>query len=252
MSHFAEGIDRKICGYYVHPAADEFPRFEDSEFRELLESIREAGQLVPAVVHGDTILEGRHRALAVEALRDKGVHVELQTVEWEPTEACPTPSQFITNVNLKRRNLTPDQRVMIAAALVPHIERELAERQKSSRIRPGERRNPSGRNQHAESGSADATDAGTESDPPSTTEKNRAKRAASLRGKIAAEADVSFHKGDQALFLERHGSSEQIEAVKTGEKKALRRRPRDQRETGGGSRYGRKTSEETPAYRAPV
>jgi len=212
-------IDRKICGYFVHPAADEFPMFKSSEFEELTESIRKTGQLVPVTVLGDTILEGRHRATVVESLRAGGLDIELRTVPWEPTEACPTPAQFITNVNLARRNLTPDQRAMIATALISHIERELAERRNSSRIRPGEQRNPTGLNQHAKSGPADATAADPVSDPPSTREKNREKRAASLRGKIAAEADVSFYKGDLATYVARHGSSQQVKAVKEGKKK---------------------------------
>jgi len=212
-------IGRKTCGYFVHPAANEFPPMSEPEFSDLLNSIRKVGQLSPVVVEGDTILEGRHRARAVEALRADGQTIELGTVEWEPSESCTTPAEYIANVNLNRRNLTPDQRAMIATALIPHIEREVAERQESTRIRPGERRNPGGRNQHAESGPADATTADPESDSPSAKEKNREKRAASMRGKLADRAGVSHHKSDQALTVKRHGSPDQIEAVREGKKR---------------------------------
>jgi hypothetical protein len=216
-----DGTIRTICGYFIHPAADEFPAMTELEFDDLLNSTRQVGQLSPVVVQGNTILEGRHRARVIEILRAEGREIELRTVEWKPADFCSTPSQFIENVNLKRRNLTPDQRAMVATRLIPHIERELAELQKSSRIRPGEKRNPAGRNQHATSGPADAavSDPDPASGPPSSTERNRAKRAASMRGKLADRAGVSHHKSDQALTVKRHGSPDQIEAVREGKKK---------------------------------
>ena len=216
-----DGTIHTICGYFIHPAADEFPAMTELEFDDLLNSTRQVGQLSPVVVQGNTLLEGRHRARVIEILRAEGREIELRTVEWEPTESCPTPSQFIENVNLKRRNLTPDQRAMIATRLAPHIERELAELQKSSRIRPGETRNPAGRNQHAKSGPADAavSEPDPESGPPSSTERNRAKRAASMRGKLADRAGVSHYKSDQALRVRRDGTADQIAAVLEGTKK---------------------------------
>lgn len=195
-----------------------------TEFNDLLESIHRVGQLSPVVVDGGMILEGRHRAEAVEMLRAQGIPIELQTVQWEPTESCSTPSEYIANVNLHRRHLTPDQRAIMAAAVVPHIERERAERQQSSGVRPGEQRNPAGRNQHTQGDpgdktAADVADAAdTESDPPSKTQKNREKREASLRGKVAAQAGVSHHKADQAVTVDRYGTADQIEAVREGKK----------------------------------
>ena len=209
-----------IFGLKVHPAANEFPMLCGDELAELVESVRSLGQTTPVVVDGDTLLEGRNRALAVEILKQEGHDIGLKSIQWEPTPECPTPSAYIGAVNLCRRHLTDDQRAMIAARLVPHIEREQAERQTLSRIKVGEQRNPAGRNQHSKPKAGDASPApGTKPCPPSTEGTSIAKRASSTRGKIAKQAGVSHHKADLAVRVTKAATKPEIEAVIAGKKK---------------------------------
>jgi hypothetical protein len=203
----------QICGLKVHPAANEFPMLSGNELREFVASVRQAGQLMPVVVDNGVLLEGRNRARAVEILQAEGMDIELEERTWFPASVNETPTQFILATNLHRRHLTNDQRVMIAAKLVPHIEKELAEKQARSRIQPGEKRNPTGTNQHV-----------AKSDPPSSHEAdpktaNKKKLAASTRGQIAKQAGVSAYKANQAVRAAKAAPSEDIEAVIAGKKK---------------------------------
>lgn len=80
------------------------------EYAALLSSIRQHGQLVPAQLHRDLLLDGRHRA---RACRELGV--ELRTERFEGTDDDARAYVLATNVH--RRHLTPSQRAMAAAAL---------------------------------------------------------------------------------------------------------------------------------------
>ena len=209
------GQAEMIAGYRVHPAASVFPMMEGKEFEDFKNSIRNNGQRDPVDVHGDVLIEGRNRAKAVELLKREGVDVTLQTREWQP-EPGQTVAEYVADKNLHRRTLKDDQRAQIAAELVPMIEKERAEAQKKSRIKPGEIRNRTGTNQHSNKRKAEAESLS----PSERRAKNKTKAERSTVGKVAEMADCSKHRAKEALKVQKQGSPEDIEAVKAGKKKA--------------------------------
>jgi hypothetical protein len=199
-----------IAGYTVHPAALLFPEMSPRDFGELVASIEQFGQHEPVVVDGDVLLEGCHRARAVEVLKVRGVDIELRTKPWQPQKAQ-TRSEYIYAVNACRRQLKDDQRAIIFARMAPLIASEQAVVQEQSRIKPGEVRNPNGRN-----GSEQM--AATKTAPPSSRSA-RDKDARSTVGKIAAAAGTSRHKAQQAQKALKTALPADIEAVASGAKK---------------------------------
>lgn len=95
--------------YKIHPAADLFPRLEGDAFRELVEDIRANGLRDPITVVGEeddlTLLDGRNR---VRACEEAGVPPHFTPYLGDD------PVGFIISKNLRRRDLTPDQRAAIA------------------------------------------------------------------------------------------------------------------------------------------
>lgn len=106
-----------IAGRACHPATRCIPLMEDDRLDELVESIREHGQLDPIVEHAGQILDGRNRLLACERL---GIAPLVRP--WELQGG--TPVTFISIRNLRRRDLTDQQRVFAAAEMIEHLERE--------------------------------------------------------------------------------------------------------------------------------
>lgn len=204
-----------IGGFPVHPAASVFPMIEGLAFDEFVSTVEaHKGVLVPVVLHGNQLLEGRNRVRAVELLRSRGLEIDLPTIQWESRNG-ETPAEFISVANMHRRHLTDDQRAIIAAELAPIIAKERAAAQQKSQIQPGEIRNKSGRNQHAPGRSADTAPV-----PPSEKkQKNRQKAARSTAGKVAADAKVSHNKASQAIAVVKNGDKERIAAVKAGKTK---------------------------------
>jgi ParB-like chromosome segregation protein Spo0J len=89
-----------------HPLAELFPLIKGAEFDELVESIKENGQLEPISTLDGTILDGRNRYRACQAA---GVEPRFE----EFTGRDPVRFVFIKNIN--RRHLTVSQRALIAA-----------------------------------------------------------------------------------------------------------------------------------------
>lgn len=236
------GQAEMIAGYRVHPAASVFPMMEGKEFEDFKNSIRNNGQRDPVDVHGDVLIEGRNRAKAVELLKREGVDITLQTREWQP-EPGQTVAEYVADKNLHRRTLKDDQRVQIAVDLLPIIEQERAEVQKASRIKPGEVRNPAGRNQHGGRGMAEPAPAS----PSDKAAKNRVKAANSKRGKVASAAKVSKAKAANAIELQKKASPEVLRAVKSGEttqREAMKTIPK-----AGGSKKAKPYDLETEVHR---
>jgi hypothetical protein len=127
---------KKICGYYIHPAADLLPEATPEEYARLKADIKEHGQQVPIILARglsgeDEILDGRTRARILEEL-----HPEED--DWETygftTEYTDDPVALALSLNLERRHLRPDQ---VVAVLV------LAE---AVRANVGPKRSPKGTN----------------------------------------------------------------------------------------------------------
>lgn len=215
---------QEIGGYKVHPATSLFPLAAGPELDDLIASIERRGQREPVVFQGDLLLKGRRRVLAVRALQERGVPIELQRIEWQPL-GDETPAEFIADVNFQRRDLTPDQRAMIAAEMVPIIAAEQAVAQARTRIKPGEVRNPGGRNGKA--GMAAPVSA------PPAKRASREKDSRSTVGRVATAAKTSKHKARLAIVATRTAAPDDIAAVKAGTKKlsevATESRPRRKR-----------------------
>ena len=202
-----------IGGYTVHPVATLFPLMAGDEFEGLVESIGKNGLRDPIVVQGNVLIEGRNRVRAVELLKARGVNVTLLTVPWQPRPG-ETAAQYITDKNIHRRHLTDAQRAQIVAEIVPVIEAELAAERVKTQIKPGQVRNPGGRNQHTGGSKADAN-----SPPPSDQKaRNKAKAERSTVGKVATKAKVTQHEARRATKIQKHASPEDIAAVRAGTK----------------------------------
>jgi hypothetical protein len=114
----------KTKKYTIHPAANEFPLMGKDEFDELVQDITLNGQTDLIVVRttGKTceIIDGRNRQMACEV-----VGVECQEREWDGTEQEIIP--FIISKNIRRRNLTDEQKAAIIVKLRgPAIKEEAA------------------------------------------------------------------------------------------------------------------------------
>ena len=109
----------------IHPVAEKFPLLFGREYEELVEDIKDRGQLHPVVFHDNQLLDGRNR---VRACNDLGI-APKQT-EWSAPDGV-TAGEWIVSTNLQRRHLTSQQRAMIAADpdILDVLEAEALERQ---------------------------------------------------------------------------------------------------------------------------
>lgn len=204
-----------IGGYPVHPAASIFPLMMGKEFEDLVTSIADRGQRDPVVLHEGKVVDGRNRVRAVEELRARGMDITLLTTQWQPRPG-ESIAQYIADKNLHRRQLDAAQRAQVAADLIVILEQEQAAAQATTRIRPGEIRNPGGRNQHTAEWKADANPAS----PSKTKADSRERARRSTAGRVAEVAKVSHYEAARAVKIKKHASPEDIAAVKSGTKRA--------------------------------
>lgn len=94
----------KIADMQIHPVAARFPLLSDEKMKALANDIKARGQLHPAVVFDDQLLDGRNRILACEIA---GVEPKIDVLA-----ACPSPTEYI--LSTKRRQLTLVQLVAFA------------------------------------------------------------------------------------------------------------------------------------------
>jgi hypothetical protein len=100
--------------YPDHRYVAMFPLLVLKPFDDLVENMRQFGQLVPCVRYKGEVLDGRNR---VRACIHLGIKPDF--VEWRP----PKPDEdvdtqileFIVSMNLHRRQLEPGQRALVAA-----------------------------------------------------------------------------------------------------------------------------------------
>ena len=207
-----EPVCETICGYPVHPAASRFPPMPDDEFKELIASVERDGVAVPVEIFEGRLIDGRHRARAVEHLRARGAVIDLPIVEWQPKPGA-TVEGRVAQHNLLRRHLTDDQRAALALPMLPEIRAELALRQ--ARTRFGSSR----------VGGPDSTEGNsplpqTDGRPQRSSQE---KDASSAVGALAALAKISQHKSRVAIgVLDDVAAgaipSEELDAVARGEK----------------------------------
>jgi ParB-like chromosome segregation protein Spo0J len=134
----------------VHPKADIFPMLEDDQLISLAESIAKNGQRHPITFwengDGRILIDGRNRFKACEF-----IGVEPQYSEFKGTED--DVLAYIADVNLERRDLKEDQKIMALAKIYqkptqgkkldPELRKKfskLAKTQKSAEVRLGHAR----------------------------------------------------------------------------------------------------------------
>jgi hypothetical protein len=172
--------EERIGNYRVHPAAALFPLLadDDTDFDALKSSILERGQLLPILVQGDVLLDGRNHLRACLAV---GVKPRI-----EEYSGPLTGSELISELNLSRRDLEPEERAIITGKIFVMIQRErkgLAQKAAGTRGIEGGRGHKKTPDQN--------------SGPGFIQEKH----ARSTVGQVAAKAGVSRHVAEQAVFL---------------------------------------------------
>lgn len=92
----------------VHPLAELFPLIEGQQFEELVASIRENGQLDAIVLLDGAILDGRNRFRACKAA---DIEPRFENFIGD------NPAKFVAAKNVHRRNLSVNERALIAAKM---------------------------------------------------------------------------------------------------------------------------------------
>ena len=212
-----------IAGYPIHPYASRFPRLEGAAFDEFVESIVATGIEVPVEMSEGLVTDGRNRLRAVEVLRERGLDVEVRTIEWQSLNGG-TIEERIYSRNVLRRHLTDDQRAVLATEMLPAIRASRAARQRASRFNAG-------------TAAADSPPPGTL--PPGSPRSSREKEAASTAGALGSLSGVTTHTARQAINLFDDVEAgivprEEMDAVLRGEKPLCRagrnqRRPKPQK-----------------------
>lgn len=110
-----------------HPIAQIFPMMSGEEKAELAKSIKEHGQREPIVLLDGKILDGRNRW---EACLSVGVEPKFRFYDYRKDGQSPT--DYVLDTNLTRRQLTTSQRAAIAAEAMPFLKAEAKERQRIS------------------------------------------------------------------------------------------------------------------------
>ena len=99
------------CVYKPHPAADCFPLLTGTRYQDLVDDVRHNGLVMPVIVLGDYVLDGRNRLLAADEV---GLSKVLVRELPEDTDAV----AFVASLNIHRRHLTATQRSASAARLL--------------------------------------------------------------------------------------------------------------------------------------
>lgn len=119
--------------YTVHPAAALFPMLDKASHEALKESIKARGVLVPAIMQGSLLIDGRNRMFACEEL---GIKCPVE--QFDTKKHGDDIAGFIIAQNIERRHLTEDMRVMLVAKVrALAIADEGAENQKAGQFGKG-------------------------------------------------------------------------------------------------------------------
>jgi DNA modification methylase len=110
-----------------HPACLLFPELPKEELKALADDIKANGLRNSVVLYHGQILDGRNRLAACKIAK-----VKPTFIEWSGTGS---PTEWVISENLIRRHLTSSQRAVIAADLLPMLEKEAKDRQRLSQGR---------------------------------------------------------------------------------------------------------------------
>ena len=111
---------------------DLFPELVGDDFKKLVDSIREKGQLIPLAVNSEGILlDGHQRLRACEEVQIEP-HYNVFTFQSEEEEL-----NFVVASNLTRRHLNDVQKYELAKKLIPFEQRFAKERSQKGREQAG-------------------------------------------------------------------------------------------------------------------
>jgi len=98
----------KTMQYTVHPVAKMFPPMSEDQFRNLVNDIKNRGQIQPVLMKGSTLLDGLHRMQALEELK-----ISPRIDQYRGADEVGE----ILSRNLFRRHMPPDDyaRIVIEA-----------------------------------------------------------------------------------------------------------------------------------------
>lgn len=176
-----------IHDYRIHPAASVFPLMEGEQFQSLVDSIAVYGVQNPLVSYKGEVIDGRNRLRAVMKLRDEGHKVDLPCVEWDGAGGKMSVAEWVAAQNLDRRHLS-DEAYATAMAAIVRLERKEAKRRKVAGLQKG--------NAHGRKGKESVS-------PDSGPRDHKRKHEQSTAGKLAKKANVSRHKAEQAVRLDK-------------------------------------------------
>ncbi len=107
--------------YLFHELSSYLPLLEGEEFNDLVEDIKQHGQIEPVTLYEGKILDGRNRYRACKILKQ-----ELITREWKPSKATgSTPLQYVISENIMRRHLNEAQKGEIGMLLYEEVEKQV-------------------------------------------------------------------------------------------------------------------------------
>ena len=121
--------------YLFHELSSYLPLLEREEFDDLVEDIKQHGQIEPATIYEGKILDGRNRYRACKILKR-----DLIIREWNPSKATGfTPLQYVISENIMRRHLNEAQKGEIGMLLYDEVEKQVDEerRKKTSETKTG-------------------------------------------------------------------------------------------------------------------
>src|SRR5215471_9839613 len=166
----------QIGKYKLHPAAQLFPELDIGAYGHLKTSIEHIGQQNPIYVQGDVLLDGRHR---LRVCLELGITSDV--VEYTGPLS---PADLIEAMNMRRRDLTADQRAQIQADILTI---QHAEQMKAAQL-AGTKTGGRGHKKNSIPVSVSSL----------APTPSMAKAARTTVGQIAAKAKVSRHKAAQA------------------------------------------------------
>jgi hypothetical protein len=130
-----EGVPDRWQDLEEHPIASLFPLMEGAGRQSLLEDIRDNGfdHYRPIGLLDGKILDGRNRHSVCVELDQSGVLREAPAfARFQGVTGRAPALEWAVSVNLNRRHLTEAQRAVVAAKVLPLLEKAAKERQRAS------------------------------------------------------------------------------------------------------------------------
>ena len=167
----------------VHPLCKAIPRIGETDFNNLVESIKTQGLLFPILVdESGQLLDGRSRILACHV-----AGVEITQDHIEMTDKDP---EAIAQSNIARRHLSEDQKIMDA------VSRELVRRRRLAAIRKRRGTDAKGKRQQAQLGTGSVP---SKTGQKSTVKKTRGPKAIDETAKSTGISREKLSRGEKLL-----------------------------------------------------